>query len=137
MSKIVERMVDIIEMLQEHFGDTAFVNKCYDPIVYIQSLTPTQFPLILVSYKSSLFTSSKLYPCNSMFEIYFVDIKKEADKLLDLMQDVYDFFKNNVMQTKENGKIVTGQKLLYQDQSFHAESNEQVIYAQRYNLLIP
>ena len=137
MSKIVERMFDIIEMLQGHFGNSIMINKCYDPIVYIQSANPTKFPLILVSYKGSLYSSSKLYPCSSTFEIYFIDIKKKADGLLDLMQDVYNFFSQNFIQTKEEGKIVTGQKLSYQDQSFHAENNEFVIYVQRYSLLIP
>ena len=83
------------------------------------------------------YTNSKLYPCTCSFEIYFIDIKKNADELLDFMQVVYDFFKDNVVQTKENGKLITGQKMIYQEQSLHAESNEHVIYVQRYNLLIP
>jgi len=137
MSKIVERIIEVIRMLQEQFGDTVTVDRCYNPVFYLQSLNRNTFPLVLVAYKGSVYTDSKLYPCTSQFEIYFIDIKKEADGLLDLMQAVHDFFKKNNVQTYHEGRLVTGQKMIYQDQSLNAESNEHVIYVQRYNLLIP
>jgi len=113
------------------------VDYCNDPLVYIRSINPTSFPLILVSYKSSLSNNSKWYPGVCTFEIYFLDIKAERDNLFDLMESVYFFFANNPIQIKKNDNSVTGQKLIYQDQAFHDESNEHIIYTQRYNLLIP
>jgi hypothetical protein len=132
-------MTEILDMLQAEFGDKGTVSRCYDPIVYMQSgnFTP-KFPFILLSYKSSLYSNSKLYPCTSTFEIYFIDNKKKADELLDLMQVVYDFFNDNVVLTiNEYGNVAAGHKMIYQEQGLHAESNEHIIYVQRYNLLIP
>jgi len=94
--------------------------------------------LILISYKSSELNSSKWYPGVCVFEIYFLDIKQKADDLFDLMESVYLFFCNNPIQiANENGDIVTGQKLIYQDQSYYEESAEHIAYSQKYNLLIP
>jgi len=136
MNKIAERIVEILKMLQEELGDRAFVDRCYDPLVYMQSLTTNKRPLVLLSYTGSIYnTNSKLYPCNSSFVIYFADIKKDGDKLLDLMQDVYNFFNLNAVKTTDNEKV-KGQKLIYQDQNFHAESKEHVIFSQGYKLLI-
>jgi hypothetical protein len=138
MSKIAERTNEILKMLREEFENTElYFDKCYDPLVYIRTSNPTAFPLILISYKGSVFSNGKPYPHICIYEIYFCDIKQEAETLFDFMQDVYNFFKNNVVQTIQNGEIVTGQKMIYNDQSFHAESNEHVIYVQKYNLLIP
>ena len=137
MSKIVERMFEIIRMLEEELSSKAKVDRCYNPEFYLESLTSNESPFVLVCYKGSLYRNSKLYPCNSTFEIYFADLKSKADELLDLMQNVYNFFNNNVVKsTDENGKVIAGQKLIYQDQNFYAENNEYVIYMQRYNLLI-
>ena len=136
MSKIAERIDDIIRMLGKKCPEILF-KECNDPLVYMKSLNPIRFPLVLISYKESLYNDSKIYPGTCTFEIYFIDIKKKARQLLDLMQDVYDFFKNNVIQTKEDGNSVTGHKMIYQEQGLHAESNEHIIYVQRYNLLIP
>jgi len=78
-----------------------------------------------------------MYPGHCLFEIYFIDIKQEKDDLFDLMETVYSFFRQNAIQIVEDGRVVTGQKLIYQDQSYYNESKEHIIYVQRYNLLIP
>ena len=140
MSKILKQTNEIIRMLEKELKGVKtllYINPCYDPIFYLQSYNYTKFPLVLVSYRGSLYNISKLYPGPSEFHIYFVDIKKKADELLDIMQAIHGLFNTNVVQTKENDKIVTGQKLLYQDQGFYAENNEHIIYVQKYNLLIP
>jgi hypothetical protein len=140
MNKITERTDEILRMLKECLKNVEPVitfDKCYDPVGCIKTLNPTAFPLILVSYKGSLSNESKLYPGVCSFEIYFIDIKQEAEKLFGLMESVYDLFRCNNVQTRVAEKIITGHKLIYQDQNFHKESNEHVIYVQRYNLLIP
>jgi len=141
MNKIVERINEIVRMLQEDFpqhytGDIGTINRCYDPIVYMQTANPTKFPLILVYYEGSVYTNTKQYPCTSSFKIYFVDVKKKADELLDLMQEVYYFFNNKPVKSITENNVVVQQKMIYQEQSFHAESSEHVIYVQKYNLLI-
>ena len=140
MNKIIERTNEILRMLKEEFkkhDPKIHFEKCYDPMVYIQTLNLTNFPLILVSYKGSMNNDAKLYPGVCMFEIYFVDIKKEAEKLFGLMEIVHKLFSCNVVQTKIDNKIVTGHKLIYYDQAFRTEGDEHIIYVQRYNLLIP
>jgi len=140
MSKIIFCRDEIIRLINEHMSDSNIpitVDSCNDPIVYINTLNPTSFPLILVSYKSSLINNSKMYPGTCSFEIYFIDIKKEKDDLFNLMEKVYLFFSNNPIQIAENGDIVTGQKLIYQNQSYYNESKEHIVYSQKYNLLIP
>jgi hypothetical protein len=131
MSKIVERTDEILSMLQKDFEGMQpkiYFNKCYDPIRYLQTWNSVEFPLVLVSYKGNLSNDKNLYPGVCNFEIYFIDIKLKAEELLDLMESVYDLFENNT--------IHTGRKMIYQDQNYYAESNEHVIYVQRYNILI-
>ena len=140
MNKIVDRTNEILDILQEELKDiepVIYFDKSYDPMIYIKTLNPTGFPLILVSYKSSLPNDSKLYPGVCAYEIYFVDIKTGSEELFGLMQSVYEIFKHKIVQTRINGEIVAGHKLIYQSQGYHAESNEHVIYVQKYNLLIP
>jgi hypothetical protein len=124
-------------MLKEEFKEGVYVDKCYSPIGYMKSLGSGSLPLVLVSYKGSTSTDTKLYPGVCIYELFFVDVKLEAEKLFDVMQQVYKLFDNRLVITKINDKVITGQQLIYNGQSFYAESNEHVIYVQKYNLLIP
>lgn len=137
MSIIADQKDEILRILQERFKDTKpviYFDKCHDPIVYMRSLSQP-VPLILVSYKGSLNNETKQYPGVCNFEIYFVDITPEAEELFGVMESVYELFKNNhIIQTKSDG-VVSRRRILYYDQGFHAESNEHVIYVQRYNLI--
>ena len=144
MSKITGRTQAIIDMLIDNFGEStsikATIEKCHNPLQYIKEKNPNHLPLILVSYAENPEYDLKLYPGKTAYEIYFMGEKVNDDSLLDLAESVFDLFRQNpvrIYSDDETPKLVSSQKLIYQGQRFHAESDEQVIYAQRYNLLIP
>jgi len=144
MNKINQRTEKIIEMLRGQFGESsttkATIEKCHNPVVYIESKNPNGFPLILVSWKRSPNYEMKLYPGSSEYEIYFMDFKTQDDDLLNLMESVFLFLKSNsvkIYSEAETPVLLSVEKITYLGQEFFTESKDQVIYAQRYKLLIP
>jgi len=140
MNKITIYRGEIIAILKLFLSknnlDVA-VDVCNDPTTYIKDMNPVKFPLVLISYSGSSNSMVKLFPGMCFFEMYFVNTKEGSDVLLDLMELVYGAFQQNVVNYPIGDDFVSGNKLNYQGQSFHAETNEYVIYLQKYSLLIP
>lgn len=140
MNKINERITEIIRLLNTEYGsltDTnAIIEKCHDPVSYIKSFNPNRFPLILVSYKGNAY-DMKLYPGITSFDLYFMDFKINDDALLDFAETVFLFLKTATIKTYTKTVLTTGHKMILQSQDLFAESNDQVIYVQKYKLLIP
>lgn len=143
MNKINVMLTEIISMLDTQFGPETttkgLIQKCHDPVKYILAKNPNDFPLILVAYSGNNF-DVKLYPGKTTFSLYFMDIKDKDDSLLDLMESVFTYLNSNPVKTyKDEAKtqIKTGNKMILYDQNLYAENNDQVIYVQKYNLLIP